>query len=72
MADYSLFTRSKKNSFTTILVYVDDIMIAGNNPQAIQSIKDFLNHHLRIKDLGLLKYFLGIEVAQSKRWIFIS
>ena len=72
MADYSLFTRSNNNSFTVILVYVDDIVITGNNPQVIQSTKEFLNHRFRIKDLGLLKYFLGIEVARSRKGIFIS
>ncbi|CAL8992943.1 unnamed protein product [Prunus brigantina] len=72
LADYSLFTRSQNNSFTALLIYVDDIVITGDDPKAIQSIKDFLNVRFRIKDLGPLKYFLGIEVARSKKGIFIS
>ncbi|BBH04611.1 RmlC-like cupins superfamily protein [Prunus dulcis] len=72
LADYSLFTRYHDNSFTIILIYVDDIVITGNDPKAIQSLKDFLHARFRIKDLGNLKYFLGIEVARSKKGIFIS
>ncbi|XP_034217357.1 uncharacterized mitochondrial protein AtMg00810-like [Prunus dulcis] len=72
LADYSLFTRYHDNSFTIILIYVDDIVITENDPKAIQSLKDFLHARFRIKDLGNLKIFLGIEVARSKKGIFIS
>lgn len=39
---------------------------------AIGSLKSFLNKRFRIKDLGALKYFLGIEIARSRKGIFIS
>ncbi|CAL8155640.1 unnamed protein product [Prunus armeniaca] len=65
-ADYSLFTRHKGHSFTSLLIYVDDIVIA------ILALKAFLHRHFRIKDLGDLKYFLGIEVSRSKQGIFLS
>lgn len=71
-ADCSMFTRVKGKSMTVVLVYVDDMIITGNDPTAIQQLKDFLHHQFRIKDLGLLKYFLGIEVARSKEGISIS
>ncbi|XP_028098765.1 uncharacterized protein LOC114298404 [Camellia sinensis] len=71
-ADYSLFTKSKGNTFTAVLIYVHDILITGNNELVIKSFKDFLFQQFHIKDLGNRKYFLGIEGSQSKKGIFIS
>ncbi|XP_016647585.1 PREDICTED: uncharacterized mitochondrial protein AtMg00810-like [Prunus mume] len=71
-ADYSLFTRKDGKSFTALLIYVDDILITGNDIDAINSLKSFLHTHFRIKDLGDLKYFLGIEVSRSKKGIYVS
>ncbi|RVX07421.1 Retrovirus-related Pol polyprotein from transposon RE1 [Vitis vinifera] len=71
-ADYSLFTRKQGKSFTALLIYVDDILITGNDPVSIATTKNFLHSHFHLKDLGDLKYFLGIEVSASKNGIFIS
>ncbi|KAM2104654.1 hypothetical protein ACFX1R_015231 [Malus domestica] len=70
--DYSLFTCTTAHSITVVLIYVDDMIITGNNHEAIQRLKQFLHHQFRIKDLGPLKYFLGIEVARSQQGISIS
>ncbi|CAL9018843.1 unnamed protein product, partial [Prunus brigantina] len=58
-ADYSLFTRVCGESFTSVLIYVDDMIITGNDDKAIQDLKKFLHTSFRIKDLGNLKYVLG-------------
>ncbi|XP_024164713.1 uncharacterized mitochondrial protein AtMg00810-like [Rosa chinensis] len=71
-ADYSLFTKRQGKSFTALLIYVDDILITGNDYASIDALKQFLHRNFRIKDLGDLKYFLGIEVSASKNGIFIS
>lgn len=71
-ADYSLFTRSHGSSFIALLIYVDDIIITGNDPTSIKSLMGVLHEKFHIKDLGDLKYFLGIEVSRSKRKIVIS
>ena len=71
-ANYSLFTSKQGKSFTALLIYVDDILIIGNNPMSIATTKKFLHSHFHLKDLGDLKYFLGIEVSASKNGIFIS
>jgi hypothetical protein len=65
-SDHSLFIKSTASSFTLLLVYVDDVIIAGNSVSEIQSMKTALHHTFKIKDLGQLKYFLGLEVAHSK------
>ena len=71
-ADYSLFTRKQGKSFTALLIYVDDILITGNDPVSIADIKKFLHNQFHLKDLGDLKYFLGIEISASRKGIFIS
>ncbi|KAI9185880.1 hypothetical protein LWI28_011526 [Acer negundo] len=71
-ADYSLFTKTKGKLFTALLIYVDDILITGNDLVSIAATKKFLHSHFNLKDLGNLKYFLGIEVSTSKKGIYIS
>jgi hypothetical protein len=70
--DYSLFTRLQGSSFVALLVYVDDIVIASNDSDAISSLTVFLNSQFRLKDLGTVKYFLGLELACSTKGISVS
>ncbi|KAG7556889.1 Reverse transcriptase RNA-dependent DNA polymerase [Arabidopsis suecica] len=71
-ADNTLFTLPSKEGIVVILVYVDDIIISGNDKVGIQETKAFLKSVFDIKDLGELKYFLGIEVCRSKEGLFLS
>lgn len=71
-ADYSLFTKGIGPQFIALLVYVDDILIAGPNINLIAQFKKDLSSHFKLRDLGLLKYFLGIEIAGSTDGICIS
>ena len=48
----------------SLLVYVDYIVLASNIVVASTTFKAYLRNYLSIKDLGPLKYFLGIEVAR--------
>jgi hypothetical protein len=68
-SDHSLFTKKTNTSFTVLLVYVDDVIVAGDSLPELQSIKAILHSSFRIKDLGQLKYFLGLEVAHSSEGI---
>ena len=67
--DYSVFTIIKGGSIIIILVYVDDILIASNDVDAMNSFKQFLDSKFKLKDLGTLKYFLGLEVARTIKGI---
>ncbi|GJU56477.1 putative RNA-directed DNA polymerase [Tanacetum coccineum] len=71
-ADHSLFTFKRRETFIATLIYVDDVIITGNNSGKIQEIKKFLHERFSIKDLGPLKFFLGIEVAQTKEGMVLS
>jgi hypothetical protein len=70
--DYSLFTKRSGSSITTILVYVDDLIVARNNKSEISYVKTDLDKAFKIKDLGALKYFLGLEIARSHLGISVS
>lgn len=67
--DYSLFVRNRSDRFTALLVYVDDVILAGNSLEDVADTKQFLSSQFKLKDIGQLKYFLGIEVARSKQGI---
>lgn len=58
--------------FCSFNFYVDDIIVASNDEKAIQKVKDYLNRCFDIKDLGKLKYILGLEIARSSKGIFIN
>lgn len=68
-ADYSLFTKTSSQGFTMILVYVDDLVVGGTDSHEILQIKTCLDAKFSIKDLGVLKYFLGFELACSTHGI---
>ena len=55
-----------------LLVYVDDLILAGNNSVTCSEFKEYLNSCFHIKDLGPLKYFMGIEVARSHKVYFCA
>lgn len=57
--------------FLALLVYVDDIVVMSNNMHQIAAIKAYLHDKFKTKDLGELKYFLGLEVACSKTGIHL-
>lgn len=70
--DYSLFTRVRGSTVLHILIYVDDLVIAGNDSAVIAQFKEYLHSCFRMKDLGALKYFLGIEVSRGPDGIYLS
>ena len=71
--DHTLFIKHTSGGKTTVLiVYVDDIILTGDDEEEIQKLKKFLATEFEIKDLGSLKYFLGMEIARSRKGIAVS
>ncbi|MCI10013.1 hypothetical protein A2U01_0031104, partial [Trifolium medium] len=70
-SDYSLFTLLVHEVQIVVLVYVDDLIVCGNDSAAIQRFKAYLSKCFHMKDLGTLKYFLGVEVARNSSGIFL-
>lgn len=71
-SDHSLFTLTHKDSFTALLVYVDDIVLAGTHTSVLSHVKEFLSSKFKLKDLGTLKYFLGLEIARNSTDVYIN
>ena len=57
---------SKAGKFVVLIVYVDDIVLSGDDNAKIIQLEKKMGDELEIKDLGNLKYFLHMEVARSK------
>ncbi|GJZ48293.1 retrovirus-related pol polyprotein from transposon TNT 1-94 [Tanacetum coccineum] len=70
--DPSLFIYSCGNTLLYILVYVDDIIVTGNNKGTIDNIICQLRSAFALKDLGSLNYFLGIEIVPHVSGILLS
>jgi len=67
-----LFIKYHDLTITTILIYVDDLILTGNNILEIQYITTVLDHNFKIKNLGNLTYFLGFEVARNSTGLHLS
>ncbi|RDX71655.1 hypothetical protein CR513_48958, partial [Mucuna pruriens] len=71
--DHTLFTKhSLDGKLIILLVYVDDMVVTDDDEIEKLTLKEKLATQFEMKELGKLKYFLGIEVAYSKQGIFIS
>ncbi|CAL2225004.1 unnamed protein product [Prunus armeniaca] len=71
-SDHTLFVKCDGRRLTELIVYVYDIVITGNDTREQLKLQKYLSREFEMKDLGDLKYFLGIEVARSKTGIFLS
>ncbi len=59
------------HGIVVIVIYVDDLIIIGNSDENILDLKKLLKQKFEMKDLGGLHYFLGIEVIQSSKGIWL-
>jgi hypothetical protein len=55
-----------------VCLYIDDLIYVGISKDMVAEFKDVMVKEFKMKDLGLMRYFLGIQVKQSLRKIFIS
>jgi hypothetical protein len=69
--DPALFLQSSSRGRTLLLLYVDDMLITGDDPDYISQVKH-LCEHFKMSYLGPLGYFLGIEVLQSTKGYYPS
>lgn len=63
-SDTCLYMKHTNSGNTYVLLYVDDLLIFGNNENEISDLKSLLNSEFKMKDLGLVSNFLGIQVEQ--------
>ncbi|KAA0036904.1 Retrovirus-related Pol polyprotein from transposon TNT 1-94 [Cucumis melo var. makuwa] len=55
-----------------LLLYIDDMIITGNDPQTISDLQHYLGQYFEMKDLGFLNYFLGLEVSRCSDGYLLS
>jgi hypothetical protein len=70
-ANFSLYVKKTNHGIIVIIIYVDDLIIIGDNNVDIFDLKKLLKQKFEMKDLGELRYFLGIEVIQSPKGIWL-
>lgn len=70
--DTLFFKHSPDGKITIIIVYVDDMIITGDDFVEQEKLKGVLSKEFEVKDLGPMKYFLGMEVARTKQGIVVS
>ena len=68
----TLFLRRTNKGTILLLLYVDDMIITGDNLSSNQELKDFLSQQFEMKDFGHLSYFLGLEIAHSIDGLYIT
>ena len=71
-SNHYVFYKNYEAGIILLVVYVYDIVIIGSDIANISSLKSLLHGQFHTKDLGMLKYFMGIEVMRSKHEIFLS
>ncbi|PKU70985.1 Retrovirus-related Pol polyprotein from transposon TNT 1-94 [Dendrobium catenatum] len=71
-SDPSLLLFQHNNIFIYILIYVDDFLVTGNNPEAIQNILQQLRTQFSLKQLGTISLFLGIQVHHQQSGYFLT
>ena len=70
--DHTMFCKHSHGKISILIVYVDDIILTGDDVHEMNRLKTSISSTFENKDLGPLRYFLGMEVARSKKGIVVS
>eukprot|EP00253_Pinus_taeda_P010497 PITA_10497 len=68
----TVYIKEKDGKLLIVVLYVDDVIFTGNDDYLIENFKTIMKEEFEMTDMGLLRYFLGIEVDQNENGIFIS
>ncbi|GAU50271.1 hypothetical protein TSUD_131240 [Trifolium subterraneum] len=69
--EHTLFVKHVDQNTLIVSVYVDDLIVTGNNMNLINEFKVSMKRQFAMSDLGKMKFFLGVEVIQTDKGIFI-
>lgn len=60
-SDHTLFLKCKKDKSIALIIYVDDIVVTWHDLEERAALQTYMSQEFKMKDLGLLKYFLGMN-----------
>lgn len=72
ISEHGMYTRGTGEARVVVGVYVDDLIITGASSVVIEAFKEEMRQAFRMSDLGLLSFYLGIEVKQGNNFISLS
>ena len=70
-SESTLYVKKKGAEVLIISLYVNDMLITGNNVSLIEGFKQEMMQAFEMTDLGLMTYFLGMEINQKENEIFV-
>ena len=71
--EHSVYVKKVEGKILIVVLYVDDLIFMGNCQKLIDEFKKDMTLEFEMTELGLLKYFLGLEIKQTpERYIFVS
>jgi hypothetical protein len=70
-ANHSLYVHKSDEGIVVITIYVDDLIVGGDNEKEVEHVKSLLKLKFDMKDLGEFKFFLGIEVIKTLEGIWL-
>lgn len=70
-ADHNLYFLHNQGKIVILLLFVDDLLVTGNDPEMISAVKQQLSTKYKMKDLGFVTRYLGIEFVDTSDGIFL-
>ena len=62
--DHRIYVKRSSDKFVILTLYMDDILLAGNNVEYLLTIKEWLSFDFQMKDIGEASYILGVKIHQ--------
>jgi hypothetical protein len=70
--DINIYIKTKGNDFIIMLVYVDDMIFGNNNVSLVKWFSSSMQYEFEISMIGELPFFLGLQITQRSKGIFLS
>ena len=71
LSESTLYVKNKGNNFLIVSLYVDDLLVTGDDARLVEEFKQEMMQAFEMTNLGLMTYFLGIEIKQSQNKVLI-
>ena len=64
--DHCVYLKRSNNGFVILSLYVDNILLVGNNEEMIDNAKRWLSSNFEMKDMGEANYVLGVKIVRDR------